>query len=222
MVTTIEFDKVWYQTIKDIESIKTSHRKISKEFLDIAGHGLIQILKENTPVKDGELRDSWKVFEKNVKFIIVGTDLVDRFTQVVHGTRPRHIVAKNGKAMHFFIGNQEFFRAEVDSAGSSPNPFYEPLVKGMDIMLEKLILSGIKKDWKIFKGINTPNVTKANSTKFFNISKTIGLGSTKRNTRRGRGGGVQRAKTGRKSFKRTLSRRRRTGKFITSKNTKVG
>jgi hypothetical protein len=216
----IQFDVRWFDIIKDIESMGKVNFKVTREFLEIASLGLLAILKENTPVKTGDLRDSWKVFEKNVKFIIVGTDLTEAYSRVVNGMRPQTIVAKNGKALHFFIGNTEYFRVKVDTAGSRPNPFVEPLVKGMDIMLEKLILSQIKKYSKIFKNIsNVQDIGRAN---IVNIAKTVGLTGTHRNTRRGRGTGLQRAKTGRKSFKRTLSRRRRTGKFITSKNVKVG
>ena len=215
----VQFDAQWYDIINDIESLGDVEFKVTKEFLDIASIGLLTVLKENTPVKTGDLRDSWKVFEKNVKFIIVGTDLTEAYSRVVNGMRPQTIYAKNGKALHYFIGNKEFFRVSVDVAGSRPDPFVEPLVKAMDIMLEKLILSQIKKYSKIFNGIQAQNVTKVNIN---NIAKTVGLTGTKRNTRRGRGTGMQRAKTGRKSFKRTLSRRRRTGKFITSKNVKAG
>lgn len=215
----IQFDVEWFNIIKDIESMKKTGLKITKEFLEIASVGLLAVLKENTPVKTGDLRDSWKVFEKNIKFIVVGTDMTEAYSRVVNGMRPQTIIAKNGKALHYFIGNKEFFRVSVDVAGSRPNPFVEPLVKAMDIMLEKLILSQIKKNVKIFKGIKAERVDKVN---IVNIAKTVGLTGTKRNTRRGRGTGLQRAKTGRKSFKRTLSRRRRTGKFITSKNTSVG
>lgn len=216
---TIQFDVEWYNIIKDIQSLKKTGMRITNEFLEIASIGLLAILKENTPVKDGDLRDSWKVFEKTTKFIIVGTDMTEAYSRVVNGMRPQTIYAKNGKALHYFIGNKEFFRVSVDVAGSRPNPFVEPLVKAMDIMLEKLILSQIKKNARIFKGIQAENIGRAN---IVNIAKTVGLTGTHRNTRRGRGTGLQRAKTGRKSFKRTLSRRRRTGKFITSKNTKVG
>ena len=218
-MVSIEFDAQWRQIIRDIESLGKVEAKVTKEFLDLASIGLLTILKENTPVKSGDLRDSWKIFEKTFKFIVVGTDLTEAYSRVVNGMRPQSIVAKNGKALHFFIGNQEYFRVRVETAGSRPNPFVEPLMKAMDIMLEKLILSQIKDNAKIFKDMPAQRVTKININ---NIAKTVGLTGTKRNTRRGRGGGLQRAKTGRKSFKRTLSRRRRTGKFITSKNTKVG
>ena len=217
---TITFDQQWNQIIRDIESLGKVEAKVTTEFLEIASIGLLAILKENTPVKSGDLRDSWKVFEKTFKFIVVGTDLTEAYSRVVNGMRPQSIRAKNGKALHFFIGNQEYFRVAVETAGSRPNPFVEPLMKAMDIMLEKLILSEIKDNAKIFKDIN--NVEKVTKVNINNVAKTVGLTGTKRNTRRGRGTGLQRAKTGRKSFKRTLSRRRRTGKFITSKSTKVG
>ena len=117
--------------------------------------------------------------------------------------------------MHFFIGGEEFFRTRVDIRGVPENPFLEPITKAMNLMMEALMLSLIQQNVKLFSGIKVPRVTK------YNLSKTVGLTGTKRNTRRGRGSGIQKAKTGRKSFKRTLSRRRRTGSFLTSQKTKV-
>jgi len=216
MPTTIEFDTEWYKIIRDIESLKSTGSVLEREFIDIASHGILQVIKENTPRNTGDFANSWQVFQKSSKFFVIGTDMQDLFNQVVNGVRPQTIFAKNGKAMHFFIGGEEFFRSRIEVRGTSANPYMEPITKAMDIMIEKLILSLVKKHWRIFKQIRTPNVTKVN------LSKTVGLTGTKRNTRRGRGGGVQKAKTGRKSFKRTLSRRRRSGKFLTTKNAKVG
>lgn len=216
MSNSIEFDSEWFKIINDINSLTTTGKNLEREFIEIASHGILQVIKENTPSNTGEFANSWKVFEKSAKFFVIGTDMQDLFNQVVNGVKPQTIFAKNGKAMHFFIGGEEFFRSKIETRGTSGNPYLEPIVKAMDIMLENLILSLVKKHWRVFKKIRAKEITK------FNLSKTVGLTGTKRNTRRGRGGGIQKAKTGRKSFKRTLSRRRRTGRFITTKKTTVG
>lgn len=216
MASSVTFDSNWHKIIRDIQSLETTGRKLQRDFIDIASYGIVQVLKENTPSDSGELANSWKVFEKSLKYFVVGTDLTDKFLAVVNGTKPTMVVAKNAKAMHFFIDGEEFFRIRVNLKGSGAVDFVSPIARAMDEMIEVLILSLVKRHWKIFKDISAPNVTKVN------LSKTVGLTGTKINKRRGRGGGVQKAKTGRKSFKRTLSRRRRTGKFITSKNAKLG
>jgi len=215
MPTTIEFDSEWFRIIKDIESLKTSGIQLEHDFVDIASHGILQVMRENSPRNTGDFANSWRISEKQAKFFVVSSDLPDLFTQIVEGTKPQTIFAKNGKAMHFFIGGEEFFRAKVDVKGVAKNPYHEPIIKAMDIMIEKLILSLVKRHWKIFKTMRVKNITKVN------LSKTVGLTGTKRSARRGRGGGIQKAKTGRKSFKRTLSRRRRTGSFLTKKKAEV-
>jgi len=214
--TTIEFDSNYWKWIRQVETISTSRGKMEREFIDIAAFAIIDVLRNNTPVDSGELRDSWKVFQKTSKFIIVGTDLVDKFLQVVNGVKPQVIRAKNGKAMHFFIGGEEFFRISIRHPGFTAFDFITPITIVLNKMMETLVLSLVKKHWKVFSDIKVKQITKVN------LSKTVGLTGVKRNARRGRGGGIQKAKTGRKSFKRTLSRRRRTGKFITSQKTTVG
>lgn len=216
MPTTVRFDNEWFQILRDLDEIKLKSKTIEREFIRIASEGILQVIIDNTPKNTGDLARSWRVVDKSQKSFVIGTDLHDQFLQVVNGTRPQTIIAKSGKAMHFFIGSEEFFRSRVDIRGVTENPFHEPIVKAMNIMMERLIMSLMKQHWKFFKKLqNAPRITKVN------LSKTVGLTGTKRNTRRGRGGGIQKAKTGRKSFKRTLSRRRRTGSFITSSKTKV-
>ncbi len=213
---SIEFDHNWFNIIKDINSLRSKGSVLEREFIEISSHAILNLIKDMTPVGEtSELKNSWRIYEKTNKYFVVGTDLTDKLTQVINGTRAQTIFAKNGKAMHFFIGGEEFFRQKIEVRGSVPNDFIKPIVEKLDIMLELLITSLISKHWKIFKKLNPKRITK------INLSKTVGLTGTKRNARRGRGGGIQKAKTGRKSFSRRLSRRRRTGKFITSSKTTV-
>lgn len=211
--------------IRDMEKSIRSGNDYKREFVDLLSEGLLRICKELSPIKDGELRASWQVFTKTLHEVVIGTDLVDAYSRIVNGMKPQVIYAKNAKAMHFFIGNKEFFRQKVDINGTPPDNFLQPLLdKAVDKVIEELSVALMPKHLPFFKGMK-PAPKRGMISKHglqTNLSRTVGLTGTKRNTRRGRGGGVQRAKTGRKSFKRTLSRRRRTGKFITSKNTKVG
>jgi len=212
----VTFDKEWYNIKRDLRQIKVGSKNINKQYIDIASHGIVQVMKENTPTNTGELANSWRVMNKGSDSFVVGTELVDNFLQLVNGVRAQTIFAKNGKAMHFFIGGEEFFRSRIQTRQTPSNPYHEPIIAAMDEMLFTLTMSLMEQNWRIMKDvIKVQKVTK------FNLSKIVGLTGTKVNKRRGRGGGLQKAKTGRKSFKRTLSRRRRTGKFITSKKTTV-
>ena len=211
--------------IKDMENSIRNSDDYQREFVDLLSQGLLKICKDLSPVKDGQLRDSWQISKKSLKEIIIETDMVDSYGRITQGMRPQTIVAKNGKAMHYFIGNKEFFRQKVEILGSPKNDFLQPVLdKAVDKVIHDLSLALIPKHNKFFAKSMSPSQPRTGHKKFVNsnLSKAVGLTGTKRNTRRGRGSGMQRAKTGRKSFKRTLSRRRRTGKFITSKNVKIG
>ena len=221
----ITFDREWYKMIREMETSIRNGDNYKREFVELLSQGLLRICKELSPVKDGELRASWQVFTKTLTEVVIGTDLVDAYSRIVNGMRPQVIYAKNAKAMHFIIGNKEFFRTQVNVLGTAPDNFLQPLLdKAVDKIIAELGVALVPKHMPFFKNI-TPRAKGSLTSKHglqTNLSRTVGLTGTKRNARRGRGGGIQRAKTGRKSFKRTLSRRRRTGKFITSKNTKVG
>lgn len=216
MPATVTFDSEWYRILSDLRTVKLKADTLERDFIDIASQGIILVLKENTPKNTGDAANSWKIFSKGKGYFIVGSDMPDLMIQLTEGVRAQTIFAKNGKAMHFFIGGEEFFRQKIETRGTIGDEFIEPIVKAMDIMIQVLLLSLMQKHWKIFKDIGAKRGITA-----INLSKTVGLTGTKRNARRGRGGGIQKAKTGRKSFKRTLSRRRRTGNFLTSKKAVV-
>ena len=225
MTETWTFDRHWYKMLRDMKQTIRNEDTYKKDFVELLSQGLLKICKDVSPIKDGQLRDSWQIFTKSLDEIVIGTDLVDAYSRIVQGMRPQVIVAKNAKAMHFIIGNKEYFRQKVEIRGTAPNNFLQPLLdKAVDKVISELTLSLMVKHMPFFSNNMTPTPKNIN-TKWglnANLSKTVGLTGTKRNTRRGRGTGLQKAKTGRKSFRRTLSRRRRTGKFITSKNVKVG
>ena len=225
MTSSIAFDGNWRQMIRDMENSIRNSKDYKREFVELLSQGLLKICKDLSPVKDGQLRDSWQITTKSLQKIIIETDMVDAYSRIVEGMRPQVIYAKNGKAMHYFIGNKEFFRQKVEILGSPSNDFLQPILdRAVDKVIHDLSLVLIPKHNKFFAKSMSPSQPRTGTKRFINsnLSKAVGLTGTKRNTRRGRGGGIQRAKTGRKSFKRTLSRRRRTGKFITSKNVKIG
>lgn len=217
MIRSVVFDNQWKKMIRDMKKSVRSGDRYRQEFVDLLAVGLLNYVKELSPVDSGELRDSWKIFSKSTSEIVIGTDNPEAYRRVALGTNARTIVAKSGKAMHFFIGGEEFFRSTVDIKASDANNFMRALLSRA---VDKAIL-----DLSMQLTLKHAPITRAGKAapkiKHVNLSKTVGMTGTKRNARRGRGGGIQKAKTGRKSFKRTLSRRRRTGKFITRKDVKV-
>tara|TARA_R110000803_G_scaffold210531_3_gene282563 strand:- start:105 stop:776 length:672 start_codon:yes stop_codon:yes gene_type:complete len=216
----MSFDAGWYKMINDMEASIRGTQKYKQEIVNLLAEGLLKIVKEITPADSGELRDAWKIFTKTLNRIVIGNETPDALERMVKGVRARTITVKNGKSMHFFIGGQEFFRQKVDIKGTLPDDFLQVLLeKAVDQAIADLLLALLPKYIPILKGNMIP---KPRDIKRLNLSKTVGLTGAKRNNRRGRGGGIQKAKTGRKTFRRTLSRRRRTGAYITSKKVKVG
>ena len=209
--------------MKDMEKTIRSSDNYKQEFLELLSQGLLKICKDLSPVKDGQLRDSWKIFSKTLSRVVIGTEMVDAYSRIVSGMQAQVIYAKNAKSMHFYIGNKEFFRQKVEILGTPPNDFLQPLLdSAVDRIIQDLAVVLTPKHFPILKGLTpTPSTRFDKRSVNRNLSKTVGLTGSTRNARRGRGGGMQRAKTGRKSFKRTLSRRRRSGKFFTSKNVKL-
>lgn len=175
------------------------------------------MLQDSTPKDSGDMSKSWRELTRGIKYVVIGTDLEEQFLALVNGQKPmKRVRTKSGKKWHFFIGDKEFFRVEINRPYVKGQDFMTPIVNHLDAMMETLIYELIKKHWKWFDNIQTSGIP------LINLSKTVGLGTTNFNKRRGRGGGFARRKTGRKTFSRRLGRRRRTGTFITSKSVSVG
>lgn len=152
MAITIEFDAAWTKMIRDMESTIRNKQNYEREFVDMLSQGLLRICKELTPIKDGELRGSWQVFTKTLEEVVIGTDLVDAYSRIVNGMKPQVIYAKNAKAMHFMIGNKEFFRTKVDIRGTPPDNFLQSLLdKAVDKVIEELAVALMPKHMPFLK-----------------------------------------------------------------------
>ena len=219
MITSITFDAQWKKMIQDMKKSVRGGDNYRQEFVDLLAVGLLNYIKDLSPVLTGTLRDSWKIFDKSLSHIIIGTDNPEAYRRVIEGITGRTITSnRDGGYLEFpGLDGQLIQRKSVTIKSVEGHDFLKSLLdKAVDKAILDLSQSLVLKHIPITRmGEAAPNITQ------LNLSKTVGLTGTKRNTRRGRGGGVQKAKTGRKSFKRTLSRRRRTGKFITRKDVKV-
>ena len=216
----MSFDAGWYKMISDMDASVRGTQRYRQAVVDLLAEGILRLVKEITPVDSGELRDAWKIFTKNINRIVIGNETPDALERIANGIRARISVAPEGKFYHFYIGGEEIWSQKVEHKRVLPNEFLQVLVeKAVDKAIADLLLALLHRHIPILKGNMTPT---PREIKRLNLSKTVGLTGAKRNNRRGRGGGIQKAKTGRKSFRRTLSRRRRTGTYITSKKVKVG
>lgn len=86
---------------------------------------LIDLLQEEAPRATGEFADNlrFRTFEEagNIGFRVSMQSPLGKF--ITEGTRAHPIVAKRAKALHFFIGAEEFFRFGVKHPGTKPNRF---------------------------------------------------------------------------------------------------
>jgi len=218
----ITFNSGWRLLQQDLTHAIQHSGDWKKEFATILSDALLQLVKSITPVDSGELEESWKIRSATIHRIIIGSDNPETVSRIISGIRAQTIVSKNGKAMHFFMNGEEFFRSKVETKGVRPDNFLETLVqKRVNRLIRSLATVLVIENNRMLKGRMKGG--KRFNKKYIssNLSKTTGLTDTRRNNRRGRGGGIQKAKTGRKSFRRVLSRRRRTGTYITSKKVKV-
>ena len=219
MTVSIRFDNQWKKMIQDMKKSVKNGDRYREEFVDLLAQGLLNYIKELSPVDSGTLRDSWKIFEKSLSEIILGTNNPEAYRRVLEGITGRTITSdRDGGYLEFpGLGGQIIYRKSVTIKSVEGHDFLKSL---LDRAVDKAILD--LSEALVLKHMPITRMGKiAPKIKQVNLSKTVGMTGTKRNTRRGRGGGIQKAKTGRKSFKRTLSRRRRTGKFITRKTVKV-
>ena len=125
--------------IKGLEEVQkrftdfgNSGRVSVETYLDLIADSAINLLRQNTPVDTGELRDSWGVVNRAGNFVEVGVsdDQEDKLQYVLFGTRhtrPNNFVfvidsAINAEMQRFTIGSlkqsHKFWTAVPDVHGS--------------------------------------------------------------------------------------------------------
>lgn len=87
------------EVISDFENFGFSGRKVIPSYLSLIGNSAVDLLKANTPVDTGELRDSWRIKEYGNNYVIVGVtpDQEEKLGYVVNGTKfiaPNNFVAR--------------------------------------------------------------------------------------------------------------------------------
>ena len=100
---------------------------IQRSAYDAATHALSE-LRDATPVRTGKTRDGWSMQSydtgKETTYQINHDDpaAIDRIN---FGTKPHVIMAKNKKALHFFIGGKEIFAKLVNHPGTAGSGFVD-------------------------------------------------------------------------------------------------
>ncbi len=204
--------------IKKVSSLVKNSKNLQRDFLNLVTKSTIEYLQEITPKESGATAQAWRVEKRTNKSVTIGNAREGILLLIQKGHQGGQLVQpKRARVFRFEIDGQEFFRTTITTKTENPNPFMENVNKGLDMFLQALMEALISKHWHIFKKA----VKNAKTIRLRNISKQSGIGQgTKRSRNRGRGGGFKR-RTGKISNRRRLGRRRRTGKFISSKDVKM-
>lgn len=206
--------------IDEVATMNTNSPRLQKDFLRVVEQVVLKILRQESP--SVRLGESWKVTARGGTYTEIDTDIPELFFSIVNRTRPHEIVAgtqSGAKTLHYLVGGQDFFSVRVFHPGTRGNPFIVPIVAALDKILVSLMANLIAKHYKTFKHLRI----QATRHGIGNIARTTGLTGTRLSRNRGRGKiTLVRQRTGRRQFKRRLGRRRRSGKFLTRKEVKVG
>ncbi|MFB5617575.1 MAG: hypothetical protein ACE5Q4_02795 [Nitrosopumilus sp.] len=205
---------------KKVSSLTKNSKNLQRDFLNLVTKEVLIHLRNITPKDTGETANAWFIEKKTRTSVTIGNRNEDILLLIQKGHKGgEKIFPDTAQAFRFEIGGQEFFRTFITTKTQNPNPFMLGIVEGLDKFNKALMDALIKKYWKVFKNMQAQS--SPSGVKLRNISKQSGIGQgTKRSRNRGRGGGFQR-RTGKISNRRRLGRRRRTGKFISSKEVKM-
>jgi len=218
MPTTFKWDNL-PEVTKKVASLVKNSKNLQRDFISLIGKETLNYLKNVTPKDTGTTANAWFIEKRTRTSITIANNNEAVLLLIQKGhSGGDEIFPNRVKALHFFIGGQEFFRSSVTSKVANPNQFMKGVNRNIDRFLEPLMSALISKYWKIFTSVRKQS---PRQIRLANISKQSGIGQgTKRSRNRGRGGGFKR-RTGMKGLKRRLGRRRRTGKFISSKNVQM-
>jgi hypothetical protein len=77
------------QVLKDFKDFEFAGHRVIPKYLDLIAESALELLKQNTPVDTGALRDSWRILERGSNYVELGVtpDQEEKLTHVVNGTR---------------------------------------------------------------------------------------------------------------------------------------
>ena len=210
--------------IRDLRQFNFALPRAQKTFLDMVGNHTLSILRANTPVDTGELRNSWVITSRGVDKIEIGMKDSLNFNKlnIIRFGAPAHVIDAAGggpsETMLFRRGGLEIFTARVFHPGVRRNDFVSAVTRNInDFVVASLdaafvLHSGLYKKARKSGAISSTGTFRQNK----NLTRTVGLGKFSA-ARRGFGRStLTRTRTGKISNRRRLSRRRRRGGSINS------
>jgi len=212
--------------IRGLNRIQEDFRQFEKglpqfqfRFLEMIGKSALQLLKLNTPVASGQLRDSWRIVERSRTKVGIGTTpQMAGILELIRKGSPGFVVeAKGSGVLRFVIGGQEIFTTRVFHPGFQRNDFVTDVSRAIHATaIEALDTAMVREIPMMAKARRSGTIR---STGVFrqsaNITRTVGLSKFGAGRAFGRAT-LQRGRTGRRQMKRRLSLRRRRGASINS------
>lgn len=171
----------------NFNAFKNSGSTAIGEFLNVISTNAIKLLKDNTPVDTGELRDSWRELNRGNNSVEIGVsdDQEEKLYYVVNGTR--------------------YVQA---------NPFMDDVDETINTLIYITMAPALQRSHPFWHQVNRNVVP-------MNISKTVGTGGMKYNSRRSFGrAGLSKPQRGGKGLRARVGRRRRVGSTINNKRNK--
>jgi len=188
-------------------------------FLELIGRSALQLLKLNTPVASGQLKNSWKIVERSKTKVAIGTsEQMAGILELIRKGSPGFVVeAKGGGVLRFVIGGQEIFTTRVFHPGFQANDFVTDVSRAIHATALEVLDTAMAREIPMMRKARRSGTIR--STGVFrqssNITRTVGLSKFGAGRAFGRAS-LQRARTGRRQMKRRLSLRRRRGASINS------
>ncbi len=179
---------------KEFNSFQFAGEKVQSRFLTVIGNEAVNLLRLNTPRDTGELASSWRVLDQGNNYVSVGVtdDQIDKLKFLSEGTV--HTPPNPFLDLISIIINNKVADT-VQNALATNHPYFASMTSSIFRSIGG-------------KGRNRQQVGRT-SGGFTGGKRATGSGS------------IKRAGTGRKSFGRRLSRRRRRGISINASRVDV-
>jgi hypothetical protein len=204
------------QVKKDyVEFLKSGDITLT-QYLDFIGDRAIQLLSANTPRDTGELASSWQIISRDATSITIGVsdDQEDALYYTIFGAPPSpgHFVPA--------LGVRVFKRKDGSDVtamhpGNVKNDFVFRIQGELNQLMALTMKTTMMRGHKFYKGFDSPSDNA-------NLLKIVGLTGLKGNKRRGLGRTSFNVRTGRKSLKVRIGRRRRVTATNYIKSVKLG
>lgn len=198
---------------RNFEKFEFTGKRVEARFLRLIGEMTVELLRNVTPVDQGDLQQSWRIVGQGKHYVEVGTSLIGLVEQLSEGTSPHLIEPKNGKVLRFEKGGQEVFATRVFHPGTRPNPFLDDVGRIINNQVIQVLQQALSENHPFFANLRDVG---GKGRKFQQVGRTSagfkgGVSFAGRST-------LVRGGTGRRQLKRKTTLRRPRGRSILSKD----